>query len=272
MKLKNSLIVLDVESTGVWIEKDKIIEIALIKYLPDGKKETYYKRVNPGIAIPRIITDLTGIADKDVKDAPAFKTIAWDILSFMGESDFGGFNVERFDLPLLEREFFDAGHKFEWKQRKIYDAQKVFHLNEKRDLSAAYKFYCNKDLIGAHSAMADSEAVYEILEQQIKKYGEGREDIACLDKFEYSANMDFFDSERKFCWWNGRLYPTFGKYARKVPLEDLVKVDSGWLNWVLRSDFSDTVKNVVRAVLNGEVPVKKNTQPECPPDSVPNAR
>lgn len=268
MKLKNPLIVLDIESTGVWVEKDKIIEIALIKYHPDGRRETFYKRINPGISIPKIVTNLTGIADEDVKNAPYFRHVAQDMLEFLAEADLGGFNVERFDLPLLEREFFEIGIKFEWKQRRIYDAQKVFHLNEKRDLSAAYKFYCDKELIGAHSAMADSEAVYEILAQQVARYGEGKEEITALDKFEYTVNSEFYDSDRKFCWWNGKLYPTFGKYARRLSLQELVKADPNWLNWILKSDFSDTVKNVVRGALKGEYPVKKEDMPECPPQSV----
>ncbi len=256
MKLKSPLIVLDLETTGVWIEKDKIIEIAMIKSLPGGGQETYHKRINPGMPIPKTVSELTGIFDQDVKGAPNFRHLAQEIMEFIGESDLGGFNIERFDLPLLEREFGEAGIKFEWKSRKIYDAQKVYHLNEKRDLSAAYRFYCEKELIGAHSAMADTEAVFEILRNQVKKYGEGREDIDVLEKFEYMAHGDFYDSERKFCWWNGKLYLTFGKYARKMPLDEIIKSDYNYLAWVLKSDFSDSVKSVIKAALNGQMPIR----------------
>lgn len=261
MILKNQLVSLDVESTGVWIEKDKIIEIALVKYFPDGKKETFHKRVNPGIPIPLKITELTGINEEMVKNAPRFKELAADIHAFLESSDMAGFNLERFDLPLLEREFLDAGIKFEWKNRKIYDAQKIFHLNEKRDLSAAYKFYCEKDLIGAHSALADSEAVYEILKKQVVKYGAGDENISVLDQFEYNSLWDFYDAEKKFCWWNGKLYLMFGKYARKMPLIEMVKADSGYLNWILRSDFSDSVKTIIQDALQGRIPTKEQTAP-----------
>lgn len=257
MKLSNDLTLLDLETTGVWVEKDRIIEIALIKLSPAGKREVYHKKINPGIAIPKIITELTGISNADVKDAPYFKSIAKEVIEFMGSSDLAGFNIERFDLPLLERECFDAGLKFEWKSKRIYDAQKVFHLNEKRDLSAAYKFYCEKDLVGAHTALADTEAVYEILVQQVKRYGEGNENLSALDKFEYTANSDFYDADRKFCWWNGKLYPTFGKYARKQPLEDLVKNDANYLHWILKSDFSDGIKDLIRAALEGRLPAKQ---------------
>lgn len=256
MELKNALIALDVESTGVWVEKDKIIEIALIRYEIDGSKKTYHKKINPGIPIPAVIEKLTGITNEEVKSAPYFNQIAKEIFAFIGTADFGGFNLERFDLPLLEREFSEAGIKFEWKERKCYDAQKVYHLNEKRDLSAAYKFYCGKDLVGAHSALADTEAVLEILEQQVIQYGEGRKDIGVLDQFEYTAHMDFYDSERKFCWWNGKLYPMFGKYARKTCLEDIVKTDSGYLYWVLKSNFSEGIKSIIKSALDGELPVK----------------
>jgi len=229
MIVTNSLVCLDVESTGVWVEKDKITEVAFVKFSPDGAKDTFYKRINPGIPIPPAITKLTGISDEDVKTAPFFKDIAREAYEFIGFSDLGGFSIERFDLLLLEREFGEAGIKFDWRGRKIYDAQKVFHLNEKRDLSAAYKFYCDQDLIGAHSALADSEAVLAILEKQVQMYGQGSEELSVLDKFEYTSHMNYFDAERKFCWWNGKLYLMFGKHARKTPLEELVKTDPGYL-------------------------------------------
>lgn len=258
MKLSNDLVLLDLETTGIWVEKDRIIEIALIKLSPSGGRMDYHKKVNPGIPIPKIVTELTGISNQDVKDAPSFRVLSKEILEFIGKSDLAGFNIERFDLPLLEREFYDAGLKFDWKSRKIYDAQKVFHLNEKRDLSAAYKFYCDKELVGAHTALADTEAAYEILKQQVQRYGGGDENLSVLDKFEYTVNSDFYDAERKFCWWNGKLYPTFGKYARKQPLEDLVKNDANYLHWILKSDFSDGIKDLVKAALDGRLPAKKD--------------
>ncbi len=254
MKIKKDLVVLDLESTGVWIEKDKIIEIALLKYHPDGSKETFCTRVNPGMPIPKMVSELTGIWDKDVQAAPRFSTIAEKVLHFIGASDLGGFSIERFDLLLLKREMEEAGLRFEWDERLIYDAQKVFHLNEKRDLSAAYQFYCGRELAGAHSALADSEAVYAILEKQVEQYGKGETDLSVLLQFEYESLFDFHDGERKFCWWNGKLFPMFGKYSRKLPLEDIVKTDPGYLKWILAKDFSEGVKSIVRAALNGDLP------------------
>jgi DNA polymerase III subunit epsilon len=140
MKHEKALIVLDLETTGIWIEKDKIIEVALIRCHTDGSREVYAKRVNPGIPIPKHISQIIGIKDEDIKDAPFFKEIAKEVHDFIGDSDLAGYNLERMDLPLLEREFSEAGYSFDWKKRKIFDAQKVFHLNEKRDLTTAYKY------------------------------------------------------------------------------------------------------------------------------------
>ncbi len=256
MKIKKTLVVLDLETTGVWVEKDKIIEIALIKYSPEGAKETYHTRINPGMPISAVVSELTGISNEDVKNAPYFKEVASKIFAFIGDSDLAGFNVERFDLVLLRRELQECGIRFEWEERKVYDAQKVYHLNEKRDLSAAFQFYCGRELVGAHSALADSEAVYDILAKQVEKYGAGCQDLSVLEQFQYESLMDFYDDERKFCWWNGRLYPMFGKYGRKLSLDEIVKADPGYLKWVLTKDFSDSVKSIVQAALNGDIPRK----------------
>jgi len=232
MKLNHTLIVFDLETTGIWVEKDKIIEIAMIKCAPNGHKEEYEKRINPGMPIPKIVSELTGISDVDVKDAPAFKDVAQEILDFIGDAEFGGFNVDRFDLPLLERELYEAGHKFNWKQRNTYDAQKVYHLNEKRDLSAAYEFYCNKSLDNAHTALADTQATFDILKAQVAKYGNGDDTIGALKLFDYEKRGNFYDDEGKFRWWNGKLYMMFGKYARKNSLQEVAKKDRKYLQWI----------------------------------------
>ncbi len=254
MKLTRPLVILDLETTGIWIEKDRIIEIGMIRCLPDGTRTTYEKRVNPGLPIPAAVSQITGITDKDVKDAPYFRSIANEVLAFLGDADFGGFNLERFDLPLLSREFSDNGLKFEWKSRAVYDAQKIYHLHEKRDLTAAYQFYCGKDLGNAHSALADSEATLEVLSAQSKQYGEESGHIETLKPFEYQARAEFFDAGKKFRWWNGELYMMFGKYARKQNLKEIVKKDRGYLEWILSKDFSDEVKELVEGALAGHFP------------------
>ena len=257
VNLKKTLIVLDLETTGIWIDNDRIIDIAMIKCYVDGKQETYIKKVNPGIPIPARVTQLTGITDEDVKDAPAFKDIAPEVFEFLKDCDFAGFNVDKFDLPLLEREFRDAGIKFEWQKRKTYDAQKVYHLNEKRDLQAAYNFYCQKILNNAHSALCDAQATLEILRAQTIKYGKEGE-IESLGQFNYIKKTEFYDQERKFRWWNGKLYMMFGRYAKKYSLQDIVKKDPDYLEWIISADFSAEIKLLVEEALKGKFPEYKD--------------
>ncbi len=255
MKLSNTLVVLDLETTGTWVERDRIIEIAMIKRTPDGQQETYDKRVNPGMPIPGVVSDLTGITNEDVKDAPAFKDIAGEVVAFIQGCDIAGFNVARFDLPLLQREISDAGVRFNATGIKVYDAQKVFHLNEKRDLTAAYDFYCQKNLDNAHSALADTQATLEILEAQVVRYGEEAQALEALSKFEYKQTAEFLDDERKFRWWNGKPYMMFGKYARKSSLQEVARTDPGYLEWILSAKFSEEIKTLVSNALQGHFPV-----------------
>lgn len=255
MKITEPLIVLDLETTGVWIEKDKIVEVGMIKCLPDGSQVDYLKRVNPGIPIPPNVTEVIGITNDDVKDEPFFKQIAQEVLDFIGDANLAGFNLERFDLPLLEREMVEAGLRFPWQKHKVYDAQKVYHINEKRDLTAAYKFYCEKDLDNAHTAEADARATLEILEAQVARYGEGDGNLEALDAFNYKTLADFYDEGRRFRWWNGELYPMFGKYAKRYSLREMASKDPKYLEWILTKDFSDDVKMLVEDALKGQFPV-----------------
>ena len=171
MKLLRPLVVLDLETTGLWIEKDKIIEIGMVKVNPDNTQETFVQRVNPGIPIPDEVKTLTGISNDDVRNAPVFKDIVSKVLQFIGGSDIGGFNVEKYDIPLLRREVHEAGLELDMSVRTIVDSQTVYIINEKRNLASAYKFYCGKDIQNAHTALADAAATLEILLQQIKITG-----------------------------------------------------------------------------------------------------
>ena len=254
MKLSRPLVVLDLETTGTWVEKDKIVEIGMIKISPDGTKQIYLKRVNPGMPIPPNVTAIIDIRDEDVKDSPHFREIAHEALKFIGDSDIGGFNILRFDLPLLEREFYEAGIAFSWRNRDTYDAQKVYHIHEKRDLMAAYLLYCGKRLEKAHTAIGDAEATLDILDAQIAQYGSKEEGVESLKDIDYEQKSDYFDKERKFCWWNGELYPTFGKYARKKDIKDIATEDRRYLEWVMTKDFADDVKAMIKKALSGDFP------------------
>ena len=254
MKIDRSVIVLDLETTGIWVEKDKIVEIAMIKCDPTGNRETYLKRINPGIPIPPNVSQLIGIKDEDIKGAPSFKQVAEELIIFLKDTDLAGFNLERFDLPLLEREFFDAGIKWSWTGRTIFDAQKIYHINEKRDLTAAYKYYCQKDLEGAHSALADASATLEILCSQAEKYGDGTACFEILRQFNYKSLSDYYDEHRKFRWWNGELYPMFGKYAKRLSLQAIVRKDPKYLEWILAADFSEEIKELAGDALKGKFP------------------
>ncbi|MFP4473714.1 MAG: exonuclease domain-containing protein [Candidatus Omnitrophota bacterium] len=255
MKLTRPLVTLDLETTGTWIEKDRIIEIGMIRLEPDGDQKIFNQRVNPGMPIPAVVSELTGISNDDVKDSPKFKEIAQSVLDFLAGADLAGFNLERFDLPVLAREFSEIGIDFRWKERAVYDAQKVYHLNEKRDLTAAYAFYCGKPLEDAHSALADSQATLEILESQVAKYGEGDDTVDVLGKFEYNVTSDYYDADRRFRWWNGELYMMFGKYARKKTLKQIACEDPRYLEWIMSANFSQAVKDLCAGALDGKFPV-----------------
>ena len=208
MKISRPLVILDLETTGTWVEKDKIVEIGLIKLMSDGTRLDYIKRVNPGMPIPPNVTRIINITDADVKDKPRFENIAKEALSFLGDSDLAGFNILRFDLPLLEREFYEAKLDFHWRDRNIYDAQKIYHIHEKRDLMAAYLLYCGKKIENAHSALNDADATMDILNAQIEKYGSVDLGIESLKDIDYERSRGFrsFESYRiRILFYCGKL-------------------------------------------------------------------
>lgn len=254
MKLSRPVVVLDLETTGTWVERDRIVELAMLRLLPDGTRTAYKARVNPGMPIPPRVSQIIGITDADVQGAPPFPTIAPAVLAFLGDADLGGFNIERFDLPLLERELFAAGLKLDRRGRAIYDAQKIYHLHEKRTLTAAYQFYCDKALVNAHTALGDAEAALDILAAQIERYGQPELGLESLRDFDYERMDDYFDAERKFRWWNGQLYPVFGKYARKQSLREIAAKEPSYLEWLATTDFPEETKGMLRGVLVGRFP------------------
>lgn len=246
INLKKPIVFFDLETTGINILTDRIVEIAILKVSPSGKEEMISYRVNPEIPIPEKASEIHGIKDEDVKECPIFKKIAKNLANYMEGCDIGGFNSNKFDIPILAEEFLRAGIDFDMRKRNFVDVQNIFHKMEKRDLSAAYKFYCDKELEGAHGAEADTRATYEILKAQIEKYDDLQNDIPFLSEFSsYNKNADFvgriiFDEN------NEEIF-NFGKYkGRKVT--EILQSDSGYYGWIMNGEFSLYTKKVMTEI------------------------
>ncbi|MBR9998152.1 MAG: 3'-5' exonuclease [Cyclobacteriaceae bacterium] len=260
LHLKNPLIFFDLETTGTNISRDKIVEMAAVKLLPDGQKISRVLLINPMIPIPAEVSLIHGITDDDVKDAPPFKNIARELARFFEGSDLAGFNIIKFDVPLLVEEFLRAGIDFDISNKKLLDAQKIFHLMEKRNLSSAYKFYCNKDLEDAHSALADTLATLEVFEEQVKRY-EGNEVKDLLGKTigRIENEMDTLHqiTNQKMVDLAGRMIFNekdeeifnFGKHKGKRVV-DVFKSEPAYYDWMLNSDFPlDTKRKLTQIKL-----------------------
>jgi DNA polymerase-3 subunit epsilon len=243
LNLKNSIVFFDLETTGINITTDRIVEISILKINTDGTEEAKTMRINPGIPIPKRSSDIHGIYDKDVADAPTFKAVARQLASFMEGCDIAGYNSNKFDIPLLAEEFIRAEADFDMTKRKFIDVQTIFHKMEKRTLEAAYKFYCDRNLDDAHSAEADTRATYEVLKAQLDRYADLKNDIEWLSKFSaHNKNADF--AGRIIFNDKGQEVFNFGKYkGQKVT--DVLEKDSGYYGWMMNSDFPLFTKKVL---------------------------
>lgn len=235
LNLKNPLVFFDLETTGIDITKDRIVEISYVKVFPNGKEESKTMRINPERPIPPESTAIHGITDDDVKDCPTFKAVAKTLAAQIEGCDLAGYNSNRFDIPLLAEEFLRADVNIDLNRRKFVDVQTIFHKMEQRTLSAAYKFYCNKTLGNAHTAAADTMATYEVLQAQLDRYPELQNDIAFLSDFSsYNNNVDFAGrmiyNDKKEEVFN------FGKFKGRL-VEDVLKNEPGYYAWMMNSDF-----------------------------------
>ena len=255
LKLQSPLAVFDIESTGINVCRDRIVEISIIKLLPGGKSEKYNYRLNPTIPISPEASMVHGIYDKDVKDAPQFKDVAHFIQKVLKGCDLGGFNQIKFDIPMLVEEFLRVDMEFDLKDRKLIDAQKIFHLMEKRTLSAAYKFYCNKNLEDAHNAEADAIATLEVIMAQLERY-EGQEVVDSsgeklgvmqnnMDQIHKIFNNQMVDLAGRFVYnKEGVEVLNFGKHRFK-PVIEVLKEEPGFYDWMMRGEFPlDTKKKL----------------------------
>ena len=243
LNLRNPLIFFDLETTGVNITKDRIVEISYIKVFPNGQEQEKTIRVNPGMPIPPEATAIHHITDEDVKDKPLFKDIAKDLSHVFEGCDIAGFNSNRFDIPLLMEEFLRAGVNFDISKRKFIDIQTIFHKMEQRTLVAAYKCYCNKDLNDAHSASADTRATYEVLKAQLDRYSSLENDVDYLSKFS-SQNRNVDLAGRIVLNDQNVEVFNFGKYKGQ-PVEEVLRRDIGYFGWMMQGDFPQNTKNVL---------------------------
>ena len=247
LNLKNPLVFFDLETTGINITKDRIVEISLLKVHPNGKEEIKSRLINPEMPIPAQATAIHGITDDDVKDCPTFKQVAKSLADMLEGCDLAGFNSSRFDVPMLSEEFLRAGVDFDMSKRKFVDVQIIFHKKEQRTLAAAYKFYCDKELQNAHSAEADTIATYEVLKSQLDRYPDLENDVAFLSK-EYSSfnnNVDFagriiFDDK-------GVEVFNFGKHKGK-PVAQVLRNEPSYYSWMMDGDFPLNTKQVLTKI------------------------
>ncbi len=246
LKLKRPIVFFDLETTGVDTAHDRIVEISMIKIMPDGERIVKTRKLNPEMHIPEAATAVHGITDEDVKDCPRFAQVAKSLAQFLTGCDFGGFNSNRFDMPVLVEEFLRAGVDVDFKRRRFVDVQNIFHKMEQRTLVAAYKFYCDKELTDAHSAEADTLATYEVLKAQLDRYPELENDIDALADFssrgetaDYAGRIVYDDK--------GSEVFGFGKYkGRRV--EDIFEQDPSYYTWMMNGDFPLYTKKVITEI------------------------
>ncbi len=246
LNLKNPIVFFDLETTGTNIVADRIVEISYLKISPNGTEESKTMRINPEMHISEQATAVHGITDDDVKNCPTFKAVANDIAGAIKGCDLGGFNSNRFDIPLLAEEFLRAGIDIDLKRHKFVDVQVIFHKMEQRTLSAAYKFYCGKNLEDAHTAAADTAATYEVLKAQLDRYPELQNDIDFLSKFTcFNRNVDFVGA----IVYNDKDEEVFniGKYKGQR-VADVLQRDPGYYGWMMNADFSQYTKKVLTQI------------------------
>ncbi|MBA4299101.1 DNA polymerase-3 subunit epsilon [Algoriphagus alkaliphilus] len=262
LNLRNSIAFFDLEATGTNVGTDRIVEISIVKLHPDQGREIYTKRVNPGIPIPLEASLIHGIYDKDIKDEPTFRDIAKEIQAFIGKSDLGGFNVLKYDIPLLVEEFLRSGIDFDLENRNLLDAQKIFFMMEKRNLTAAYKFYCGRNLENAHSAEADTLATLDVFQAQVERYqGEEMEDLQGnkvgifqndMKKIHEMVNEKMVDLAGRFVFNSqGQEIFNFGKHKGKT-IDQALKEEPGYYDWMMKGDFPlDTKRKLTQVKLRG---------------------
>ena len=247
LQLQRPIAFIDLETTGVNLATDRIIEIAVVKIMPDKSRVCKQKYINPQRPIPPESTAVHGITDEQVKDAPTFKEVANELKQFIDNADLSGYNSNRFDIPLLVEEFLRAGIELDMTNRRMLDVQHIFHMMEKRTLSAAYKFYCQKELDGAHSAEIDASATFEILEAQLIRYQHLGETLDSI--LQFTGEEHIVDFARRIVMDKGVEVFNFGKHKGR-PVAEVLKAEPSYYDWMMKGDFALHTKKKMTEILN----------------------
>src|SRR6201990_3470879 len=247
LQLIRPLAIIDLETTGINLGSDRILEIAIVKIMQDGKKIVKRKLINPEMPIPQASTDIHGITNEMVKDAPTFRQVGNELKQFLDNCDLAGYNSNRFDIPMLVEEFLRVGMDFDGKGRRLLDVQKIFHMMEQRTLSAAYRFYCNKELEGAHGAEADASATWELLVARVVRYPQLGNNIETILK--HIGEEQVVDFARRFIMENGVEVFNFGKHKGR-PVADILKAEPQYYDWMMKGDFPLHTKQKLTEIFN----------------------
>lgn len=244
---------IDVETTGLNMSSDRIVELTILKIHPDGTEEFKSHRINPGIPIPAEATDIHGITDMDVASEPQFQQYASSVCAFLDDCDIGGFGVKRFDLRILEAEFRRAGVTFSRRGRRILDALIIYHKLHPRDLAAAYREYCGTELEDAHTSEGDVRAAAEVLDAQLRIHTDLPRDVAGLCEFCDGEEANWIDAEGRFVWIDGEATFNFGQY-KGHSLKSVTSMDEGYIEWLASGSLTLEIKEIAINALNGNFP------------------
>jgi DNA polymerase-3 subunit epsilon len=254
LQLTRPIAFIDLETTGINLGTDRIVEIAIVKLSPDGSRQVKRKLINPEMPIPPQSSEVHGITDEMVKDAPTFKQASNEIRQFLESCDLAGYNSNKFDIPLLVEEFLRSGQDFRTDGRKLLDVQKVFHIMEPRTLSAAYRFYCKKELEGAHGAEVDATATWEVLEAQVERYPQIGNTVDSIVKA--VGEDEIVDFARRMVYQDGKIVFNFGKHKGKL-VEEVLRVERSYYDWMMQGDFPQHTKQKLTEILHKMLLAKK---------------